>query len=62
MLIISLFSFLFEFYPDPNLIYSGQVLKNDGTTGAAVITYTVTSGDTLSAIADKYNTTINDFK
>lgn len=42
---------------DPNLIYLGQVLKIDGTTGTAVKTYTVTSGDTLSGIAAKYNTT-----
>lgn len=45
---------------NPNLIHVGQVLKVNGTAQtntSNVITYTVKSGDTLSAIAKKYNTT-----
>ena len=42
---------------DPNKIYPGQVLKINGTSSAA--TYTVKSGDTLSEIAQKYNTTVD---
>lgn len=44
---------------NPNLIRVGQVLKVNGTaqTVANNRTYTVKSGDTLSAIAKKYNTT-----
>jgi LysM repeat protein len=53
---------------NPNLIYAGQVLKLDGAkvegpkkepkkeTGK---TYTVKAGDTLSEIAQKFNTTIS---
>ena len=41
---------------NPNLIYAGQVLKIDGAATPAK-TYTVKSGDTLSGIASKYNTT-----
>jgi len=43
---------------DPNKIYTGQVLKVSGNNvGApAATTYTVKSGDNLSAIASKYNT------
>lgn len=45
-----------------NLIYPGQVLKLSGTAAAATTppaasgTYTVVSGDTLSGIAQRYNT------
>lgn len=45
---------------NPNLIYAGQVIKipTSGTNSTSnVITYTVKSGDTLSSIASKYNTT-----
>lgn len=42
---------------DPNKIYTGQVLKVTGS--SSVTTYTVKSGDTLSAIAKKYNTTVD---
>lgn len=45
---------------NPNLIHVGQVLKVTGSAQTVVsneITYTVRSGDTLSAIAKKYNTT-----
>lgn len=44
--------------PDPNKIYPGQVLKVPGAGAAAPAaqTYTVKSGDTLSAIASKYGT------
>lgn len=41
---------------NPNLIYTGQVLKINSTVTQAT-TYTVKAGDTLSAIANKYNTT-----
>ena len=41
---------------NPNLIYTGQVLKISGSVPAAK-TYTVQSGDTLSGIAAKYGTT-----
>lgn len=40
---------------NPNLIYPGQVLNFVGTQDNSVY-YTVRSGDTLSGIADKYNT------
>lgn len=46
--------------PDPNKIYIGQVLKvpaNENTVKKE-ITYTVAAGDTLTAIAKKYNTTV----
>ena len=43
--------------PNPNLIYVGQILKINGTSSST--TYTVKSGDTLSEIAQKYNTTID---
>ena len=45
---------------NPNYIYVGQVLKLSGTASSTVTssgTYTVKSGDTLSAIAVKYGTT-----
>ena len=42
---------------NPNLIYAGQVIKIDGSAAAPAKTYTVKSGDTLSGIASKYNTT-----
>lgn len=42
---------------DPNKIYPGQVLKINST--SFVTTYTVKSGDTLSEIAQKYNTTVD---
>ncbi|WP_099206010.1 LysM peptidoglycan-binding domain-containing protein [Scatolibacter rhodanostii] len=42
---------------NPNLIYPGQVIKISGTASAAPNNYTVQSGDTLSGIASKYNTT-----
>ena len=37
--------------------YPGQVLKINST--SSVTTYTVKSGDTLSEIAQKYNTTVD---
>jgi LysM repeat protein len=40
---------------NPNLIYPGQVLKL--TQNIPLVYYTVLSGDTLSGIADNYNTT-----
>lgn len=43
---------------NPNKIYAGQVLKISGTT-SNTITYTVKHGDTLSGIAKKYNTTVD---
>jgi LysM repeat protein len=42
-----------------NVISVGQVLIVTGTTTATATTYTVKSGDTLSAIAKKYNTTVD---
>lgn len=42
---------------DPNKIYPGQILKINGTSSST--TYTVKSGDTLSEIAQKYNTTVD---
>lgn len=43
---------------NPNLIYTGQVIKiPNGNTNNTSITYTVKTGDTLSSIASKYNTT-----
>ena len=48
---------------NPNLIYTGQVLKLDGVKveepKKAGKTYTVKAGDTLSEIAQKFNTTIS---
>jgi LysM repeat protein len=53
---------------NPNLIYAGQVLKLDGAKvegpkkepkKEAKKTYTVKAGDTLSEIAQKFNTTIS---
>lgn len=46
---------------DPNKIYVGQVLKISGTSTAAstIEYYTIKSGDTLSKIASKYGTTVN---
>ena len=43
---------------NPNLIYVGQILKINGTTTNKEY-YTVKKGDTLSAIAKKYGTTVN---
>ena len=42
---------------DPDKIYAGQVIKINGSSTS--ITYTVQKGDTLTAIAKKYGTTIN---
>lgn len=42
---------------NPNLIYVGQVLKISPSTSYK--TYTVQKGDTLSTIAEKFNTTVN---
>ncbi len=42
---------------NPDKIYAGQVIKINGTSSS--ITYTVKKGDTLTAIAKKYGTTIN---
>lgn len=42
---------------NPNKIYIGQVIKINGTSSS--VTYTVKKGDTLTAIAKKYGTTIN---
>lgn len=48
---------------DPSKIYTGQVIKIDGTTTTTntqvTKTYTVKSGDTLSGIAAKYGTTVD---
>ena len=44
---------------NPNKIYPGQVLKVTNSASNTVQTYTVKSGDTLSAIAKKYNTTVD---
>lgn len=47
---------------DPNLIYIGQRLiiptTNNAISGTSTITYVVKYGDTLSAIAREYNTTV----
>lgn len=42
---------------NPNLIYAGQILKIPVKSASKTYTYTVKSGDTLSAIAKKYGTT-----
>lgn len=42
-----------------NLIYVGQVLKITKNGNASANTYTVVAGDTLSEIAQKYNTTVS---
>lgn len=42
---------------NPDKIYPGQVIKINGSSTS--ITYTVQKGDTLTAIAKKYGTTIN---
>lgn len=45
---------------NPNLIYVGQVIKIKGTVqNSSSSTYTVQKGDTLSAIAAKYGTTVD---
>ncbi|KAH0795470.1 LysM peptidoglycan-binding domain-containing protein [Histomonas meleagridis] len=48
---------------NPNLIYVGQVLKVSASSGGgssgSYTTYTVKSGDTLSAIAARYGTTVS---
>lgn len=44
--------------PNPNLIYVGQVLRLPGRTQPQGILYTVRPGDTLSAIAAHYGTTV----
>ena len=47
---------------NPNLIYPGQVLTvrchNQNPAGTAYLDYTVRRGDTLSAIAARYGTTV----
>ncbi|MGL5381302.1 LysM peptidoglycan-binding domain-containing protein, partial [Clostridium sp.] len=49
---------------NPNLIYPGQTLKvysqNAPSSGGFNSTYVVQSGDTLSEIAAKFNTTVNE--
>lgn len=42
---------------DPNKIYVGQIIKIPNKTAPTPTTYIVKKGDTLSAIASKYNTT-----
>lgn len=47
---------------DPNKIYPGQVLKISGSSSTAASNteyYTIKSGDTLSSIAKRYGTTVN---
>ncbi|MDE5977005.1 MAG: LysM peptidoglycan-binding domain-containing protein, partial [Turicibacter sp.] len=44
---------------NPNVIYPGQVLKITGTSTTNTSTYTVRSGDTLSEIAARYQTTVS---
>ena len=49
---------------NPNLIYPGQVLKiessNVSTNGAGFVgSYVIQKGDTLSSIANKFNTTVD---
>lgn len=44
---------------NPNLIYVGQVLKINGNVSSNITYYTVVAGDTLSAIAKKYGTTVS---
>ncbi len=43
---------------DPDLIYVGQVLRLPGEDRPQGVLYTVRPGDTLSAIAARYNTTV----
>ena len=49
---------------NPNLIYPGEVLRIrgnvSGSSSASVATYTVQSGDTVSEIAARYGTTVNE--
>lgn len=44
---------------NPNLISVGQVLKLKGEATTTVKTYTVVSGDNLSSIAGRFNTTVD---
>lgn len=41
---------------NPNLIFAGQTLRVNGAASAGSVYYTVRAGDTLSAIASRYNT------
>ena len=45
---------------NPNLIYAGETLRIQTDSGTSQNYYTVKRGDTLSEIARKYNTTVND--
>ena len=49
--------------PNKNLIYVGQTIRISGTASGqtgTIIVYTVKRGDTLSEIAQKYGTTVNE--
>ena len=46
---------------NPDLIYPGEVIRIRGNVASyEVINYTVESGDTLSRIAARYNTTVSE--